>query len=143
MRPQCCPRILVFICHFCIEILLLTDLQTHRTDVCHRCRMDCKPAKNQIFLLLSIKESCAAEDCMGSLAALKGRPYIGISRYQKKCRYRYRYRYQKQIFSGTRYRYRYSGTGTFTRLKKLSTDTPVPILRYRYFYSLEKVWYGY
>ena len=38
--------------------------------------MDCKPAKNQIFLLLSIKESCAAEDCMGSLAALMGRPYI-------------------------------------------------------------------
>ena len=42
-------------------------------------RMDDKPAKHQIFLLLGKNESCAAEGCMGSLAALKGRPYIYVA----------------------------------------------------------------
>ena len=64
---------------------------TKYINYCHKCKsahdplylptvplgcMDDKPAKHQIFLLLGKNESCAAEGCMGSLAALKGRPCI-------------------------------------------------------------------
>ena len=77
--PQCHPKILVFICNFCIKILLLSDLQTHRTNVGCRSRMDDKPTKHQIFLLLGKNESCVAEGCMGSLVALKGCPYLYVA----------------------------------------------------------------